>query len=90
MNTHTLMYTATWQYSYTGRYWDQGNTECKLETKTITAWASSMLTVIKSYSHVQIDQTKVSSIALTTECDILDDENRSVAMSLEKSDHGFV
>ena len=51
-----------------------------------------MLIVIKTYSHVQTDQTKVSSVTLATECDILDDENdrRSVAISLEKSDHGFV
>ena len=51
-----------------------------------------MLTVIKTYSHVQINPTKVSSVALATECDIFDDENdhKSVAMSLEKSDHGFV
>ena len=91
MNTRALTYTATWQYSHTGR--DQENKCSKLEIENNTAWASSKLTVIKTYSHVQNDQTKVSEfIALATECDILDDENdhRSVAMSLEKSDHGFV
>ena len=39
----------------------------------------------------QIDQTKVSSIALGTECDNLDDSDlKSVEMAHEKSDHGFV
>ena len=39
----------------------------------------------------QIDQTKVSSVALATECDNLDDNDlKSVEMALEKSDHGFV
>ena len=48
-----------------------------------------MLTVIKTCS--QIDQTKVSSVALATDCDNLDEnEFKSVAMSLEKADHGFV
>ena len=54
------------------------------------AWASCMLTVIKTY--LQIDQTKVSSVALATECDNLDEnELKSVAMCPpERSDHGFL
>jgi hypothetical protein len=57
------------------------------------AWASlcvdSHWQIIKTY--LQIDQTKVSSVAFATECDNLDENDlKSVAVSLEKSDHGFV
>ena len=63
-------------------------TNVSLETEN-AAWASSMFTVIKTYS--QIDQTKVSSVAFATECDNLDEnELGNIAKSPEKSDHGFV
>ena len=55
-------------------------------------WACEIVRQLsKSKLYVQIDQTKISSVALATECDNLDEnELGSVAMSLEKSDHGFI
>ena len=68
-------------------------TNVSLKTEN-TAWAhhlASMLTVICIQTILQIDLTKVSSIALATECDNLDEnEFKNVVLSVEKSDHGLV
>ena len=67
-------------------------TNVSLKTEN-AAWAychlASMLTVIQTI--FQIDQNKVSSVALATECDNLDEnELKIVVLSVEKSDHGLV
>ena len=60
-----------------------------IKLKTLHGHLCMFTVIIKTCS--QIDQTKVSSVALATECDNLDENDlKSVEMALEKSDHGFV
>ena len=88
---NTLVYVHTQPHGSIATLSGIGVKETNVSLNSTNAVSVGMYVKLLLKLYLQIDQTKVSSIALATECDNLDEhELGGVAMSLEKSDDGLI